>query len=135
MGVSICLRLKANSWRVSEVARLAALAISCAGPAHHGIRADPVQQELAVAGDHHEQIVEVVRDAAGQASDGFHLLGLAKLLLQRSMLGDVFGEEFEKNGIPLLRGWCSRTGARLPDRRSLRTQSATNPLKRCEARK
>ena len=32
MGASICLRLKASSCRVSEVARSAALAISCAGP-------------------------------------------------------------------------------------------------------
>ena len=38
-------------------------------------------------------------DAAGQAADGFHLLGLAKLLLQSAAFGDVLGEEFEEDGV------------------------------------
>ena len=38
------------------------------------------QQQLAVAQNHGQQIVEVVRDAAGQPADGFHLLRLLKLL-------------------------------------------------------
>ena len=33
-------------------------------------------QQLEVAGDHEQQVVEVVRDAAGQLPDGLHLLRL-----------------------------------------------------------
>ena len=36
LGASICLRLKASSWRVRAVARSAALAISWAGPRNSG---------------------------------------------------------------------------------------------------
>ena len=38
-------------------------------------------------------------DAAGEASHGFHFLGLAKLLLQGAAFGDVLGEEFEEDGV------------------------------------
>ena len=113
LGASICLRLKASSWRVSEVARSAALAISCAGPRDSGSLADALQQELAVAGDHHEQIVEVVGDAAGEPADGFHLLRLAELLLQGAAFGDVFGKEFEEDALFFAAEW------RRPERRTL----------------
>ena len=59
--------------------------------------AEAFEKKFRVAGDDHQQIVEVVRDAAGEAADGFHLLRLAQLLLERAALGDVFGEEFEDN--------------------------------------
>ena len=48
-----------------------------------------VQDELAVAGDDGEQVVEVVRDAAGQHADGFHFLRLPELLLQLHPSGDI----------------------------------------------
>ena len=41
-----------------------------------------VQQQLGVALDDHQEIVEVVRDAAGEATDGFHFLRLAKLVFE-----------------------------------------------------
>ena len=44
---------------------------------------------LQAAADAGQQIVEVVREAAGQLADGFHLLRLAKLLLDRALLGQV----------------------------------------------
>ena len=44
-----------------------------------GVAAD---QKLAVAGDRGQQVVEVVRDAAGEAADRLHLLRLAQLYLQ-----------------------------------------------------
>ena len=94
-GASICLRLKARSCRVSDEARSAALAISWAGTAQVRLGAETFQQKFRVARDHHQQIVEVVRDAAGQAADGFHLLRLPQLLLQGAALGDVLGKEFE----------------------------------------
>jgi len=36
------------------------------------------QGELAPANDHGQEVVEVVRDAARQPAQGFHLLGLAE---------------------------------------------------------
>ena len=41
-----------------------------------------VEHEVAVAEDDGEQVVEVVGDAAGEASDGFHLARLLELILQ-----------------------------------------------------
>ena len=67
--------------------------------AQRGVGADALQQELGVPGDHHQQIVEVVGDAAGEAADGFHLLRLAELLFEGAALGDVFGEKFEEDGV------------------------------------
>ena len=51
------------------------------------VRADRIlgseasQQQLTAANQDGEEIVEVVRDAASEASDGFHLPGLGELLL------------------------------------------------------
>src|SRR2546430_9269762 len=39
-----------------------------------------IQQELAVAANYGEEVIEVVRDTSGEAADGFHFLRLAKLL-------------------------------------------------------
>ena len=53
-------------------------------------------QQLEVAEDHHQDVVEVVRDAAGQLADRFHLLRskqrlprLLERVLRRPQLGDV----------------------------------------------
>ena len=40
-----------------------------------------------MAADDGEQVVEIVGDAAGQLSDGLHLLGLAQLRLQLGLRG------------------------------------------------
>ena len=40
-----------------------------------------VEQQVAVAGNHREQVVEIVRHSAGEPPDRFHLLRLAQLLL------------------------------------------------------
>ena len=56
------------------------------------VRIEIGQQQLAVPQNHGQQIVEVVRHAAGQPSDGFHLLRLLILLLQRAAFGDVQGD-------------------------------------------
>ena len=66
---------------------------------HRGIGADALQQKLAVSRDHHQQIIEVMGNAAGQTADRFHLLGLPKLLFERPMLSDILGEEFEESRI------------------------------------
>ena len=46
-------------------------------------------QELGVPQDDAQRVVEVVGDAAGQASDRLHLLGLQELRLQKLRLADV----------------------------------------------
>ena len=79
------------------------------------------QQQLAVPENHGQQVVEVVRDAAGQPSDGFHLLRLLILLLQRAAFGDVLE-------IPTPRtGRRARRAGRGPRR------SATAPCRRARA--
>ena len=40
--------------------------------------------------------------------DGFHLLGLAKLLFQGAALGDVLGEEFKEDGVSFVAEGPSR---------------------------
>ena len=52
-------------------------------------------EDLAVADDDAEKIVEVVGDSAGETADGFHLGGHAELLFESAALGDIFGEDFK----------------------------------------
>src|SRR5689334_15531758 len=47
------------------------------------------RQQLHVADDDGEQIVEVMRDAAGKSSHRFHLLTLPQLSFEQPFLGDV----------------------------------------------
>src|SRR3984893_3246042 len=61
-----------------------------------------ILDELEVPGDHHKQVVEIVRDAARELADGLHLLALVKLLLHEAarlhgvlVLGDVSEEDRE----------------------------------------
>ena len=55
--------------------------------------ADPPAGDLAVAADHGQQVVEVVRHAAGELADGLHLLRLPELVLQHAALGHVAQHE------------------------------------------
>ena len=47
------------------------------------------ERQFGESDDHAELVVEVVRHAAGQAADRFHLLGLAELFLEPPALRDV----------------------------------------------
>ena len=58
--------------------------------------------QLAVAEDHREQVVEVVRDAAGETAHRLHLLGLAELLLEADARRDV-ARHRERGRAPLVR--------------------------------
>src|SRR6478752_4668912 len=49
-------------------------------------------QQVAVADHRRHQVVEVVRDAAGELADGLHLLRLAQLLLELMAAADVFDQ-------------------------------------------
>ena len=51
------------------------------------LRIERVQHDLGVADDRREQVVEVVRDAAREAADRFHLLRVAQLLFEQQPLG------------------------------------------------
>jgi hypothetical protein len=57
-----------------------------------------IQQELAVTANYGEEIIEVVRDTAGETPDGFHFLRLSKLVARffqfRRTLGDLFFKMF-----------------------------------------
>jgi hypothetical protein len=52
-------------------------------------------KQFGLSQDHAEQVIEIVRDAAGQPADGVHFLGLQELPFERSPFGDVFCEDFE----------------------------------------
>ena len=65
------------------------------GPAQVRFGPETLQQKFGVSGNHHQQIVEVVRDAARQPADGLHLLRLAQLLFERAPFGDVLGKQLE----------------------------------------
>ena len=47
------------------------------------------KNKIAVAEDGREEIVEIVRDAAGELAERFHFLGAAELILQLFARGDV----------------------------------------------
>ena len=59
----------------------------------------PVEQDLRVARDHGQQVVEVVRDAARQPADRLHLLGLRQALLQPQPVGHVM-RQHERGAAP-----------------------------------
>ena len=73
--------LNASSWRVSPAARSAAFTISSASLRRSSPGSRFVNEHLGVAMDGHQQVVEVVRDAAGEPADRLHLLRLPQLLL------------------------------------------------------
>jgi hypothetical protein len=60
---------------------------------HPSVRGNALAEQFQVSHYRHEQVVEIVRDAAGELADAFHLLGLQQLLLRmlpRRDLGDQF---------------------------------------------
>ena len=68
--------------------------------AHRIGRWHPADEDARVAQDHRQEVVEVVRDPAGQPTDGLHLLGVTELLFASSerrrralSVGDVEGED------------------------------------------
>ncbi len=56
-----------------------------------------VERHLGVTEHHRQQVVEVVRDAAGQATDGLELLGLAEPLLDALAFGDAQRQVVEQD--------------------------------------
>ena len=70
-------------------------------------------EQLVVAGDDGQQVVEVVRDAAGQLADRLHALRLAQGLVLHDLLADVANELDEADELAVL----DRAGPRQPSRR------------------
>jgi hypothetical protein len=58
-----------------------------------GARADARTGHLAVPGHHRQQVVEVVRHAAGELAHRLHLLRLTELALEPLTLADVLGDD------------------------------------------
>ena len=53
------------------------------------------QQQVGIAQDRGQDVVEVMRDAAGQLADGLHLLRLDEAFLQGALLGRVEREDVD----------------------------------------
>src|SRR4029078_11524056 len=53
------------------------------------VRVEAGHEKLAVTADRGQQIVEVVRDTAGEPSNRLELLRVQELLLQKALIGDV----------------------------------------------
>ncbi len=60
------------------------------------------QQQVAEADHRGQQVVEIVRDAAGQQADRLHLLRLRELRLQALLLGRVDQMQDEADGVALV---------------------------------
>ena len=73
-GWNSCLRLKVINCRVSELARLPASPISLTDSAPLAAELFPGYQQAGVAVDDGEEIVKIVRNAAGELADGLHFL-------------------------------------------------------------
>ena len=53
-----------------------------------------LHQNFGVAADHHQKIIEVVRDPSSQTPHRLHFLRLTKLILQHPALSHVLGNHF-----------------------------------------
>ena len=73
-----------------------------------GIAAHALLQQLQIAHDDGEQVVEIVRDAAGELAHGLHLLRLAELLLHLPTLGDVLLDGDEVGDLVPVLDRCDR---------------------------
>ena len=78
-----------SSRRVSSDARREAVMIWSMSPAARDAVGELLAHERGVVGDHREQVVEVVRDAARELADRLQPLRLAQARLQPDVVGDV----------------------------------------------
>ena len=60
---------------------------------------DRVGDDLDRSGDHGQDIVEIVRDAAGELAERFHFLGLPDAVLRRDPVGQVARESVEHHAV------------------------------------
>ena len=133
-GASICLRLNASKLAGQGGGAPGGIGDLLGGSAKRRVRAEAIKQELGVTGDHHQQVVEVMSDASGKPTHGFHLLGLAELLLQSPVFGDVLGKQLEEDGVAFVAKGTSGE-AHVDGSVVLGAQSAGNPLNFSSARR
>ena len=88
-GVSSCLRANAIIRRTSSAPCSAAWRIWSTISLLALVERQPAFEQVKAAEHRGEQVVEVVRDAAGQLADRIHLLRLDQLAFERALLGDV----------------------------------------------
>ena len=86
-GCRVCWREKARSWRTRLAARLA-FCLICMMSAKDGSPGAVAQQQQVAEADHRrQQIVEVVRDAAGELAHRLEPQGLGELGLEAAAVG------------------------------------------------
>ena len=61
------------------------------------------EQQVGIADDRGQHVVEVVRDAAGELADRLHLLPLREILLQRLLLGHVERDDADAGAVAAAR--------------------------------
>jgi len=95
---SCCRRERQQPLRQRRAA-LGALHRAVDQPVQTRIVGNALAQQIEVAHHHHQQIVEIMRDAAGELADRLHLLCLAQLLLRlfarRDLLHQIGGALFD----------------------------------------
>ena len=88
-GSSGCFREKASRLRTSSAPRSAARSAMSAVSRARASATGPFGQQVQIADDDGQKVVEVVGDAAGQLADAFHLLGLRQLALRHPSIGHI----------------------------------------------
>src|SRR5260221_9665942 len=102
IGWTTWLRAKARSWLVSSAARFSGQENFRSALDERRIRGQIVEHPMAVAGDHGQQIVEVMRNTPGEPSDGFHLMRLQQVRLEAPPLADVPCDALDRDRLPHL---------------------------------
>ncbi len=54
-----------------------------------------LDQHFRIGDDDSQNVVEIVSDASGKPSNGFHFLHVAKSLLDAAHVRDIFGDHFK----------------------------------------
>jgi hypothetical protein len=98
LGVTISRRLKARSCRVSSAARWAAVRI-CSMSSRTSGRSTSASTNPAVALDDHQQVVEVVRHAAGELPEEGEPFLVRAAALALALLGDVAHDDHQLAGL------------------------------------
>ena len=101
-GDSTCLRLNASSCWVRPAARSAAAEIASALRRSSVPVRQRLEQAAGLTADDHQQVVEVVGDAAGQPADRLHLLRLTELLLELLVRSEVVELSTNRRQMPAL---------------------------------
>ena len=93
LGCRSCRRAKASSRCTSVAARLVAWSAFSTRRCERESSPEPAPQQVEIAHDGRQQIVEVVRDAAGELADGLQLLRFVKLGQRLLALARPVGDE------------------------------------------